>query len=79
MHYRAPEGEEKKGLIKYLERIAENFINMGKEIVTQVLEVQSQGRMNTRRNMMRHIVIKLTKLRNKNLIFKKQGKATNHT
>ena len=64
-----PEGEkrERRNLRKIFEEIiAENFINMGKEIVTQVLEVQRvQGRINTRRNMMRHIVIKLTKMKNR--------------
>ena len=69
MHYRGARRRRKKGLNKiFREIIAENFINMGKEIVTQVLEVQRvQGRINTRRNMMRHIVIKLTKLKTKNI------------
>ena len=56
-----PEGEEtEKGLEKIFEEIiVENFPNMGKEIAMQVQEVQRvQGRINPRRNMPRHIVIK---------------------
>ena len=45
------------------EIIAENFPNMGKDIVNQVQEAQRvPGRMNPRRNTPRHIVIKLKKL-----------------
>ena len=44
---------------------------MGKEIVNQVLEVQRvPGRINQRRNTLRHIVIKLTKIRAKDKILK---------
>ena len=44
--------------------IVENFPNMGKEIATQVQEVQRvPGRINSRRNTPRHIVIKLTKIK----------------
>ena len=44
---------------------------MGKEIVTQVQEAQiAPGRINPRRNMLRHIVIKLTKIKNKDKILK---------
>ena len=62
------EGEEKeKGLQKIFEEIiAENFPIMGKEPVTQVQEVQRfPGRINTRRNTPRHIVIKLRKIKDK--------------
>ena len=39
---------------------------MGKEIVNHVQEAQSvPGRINSRRNMPRHIVIKLTKIKDK--------------
>ena len=61
-----PEGEEReKGPEKIFEEIiAENFPNMGKEIVNQVQEAQRvPGRINPRRNTPRHIVIKLTKLK----------------
>ena len=63
-----PEGEEgEKGPEKIFEEIiTENFPNMGKETVTQVQEVQRvPGRINPRRNMPRHIVIKLTKVKTK--------------
>ena len=55
------EGEEtEKGSGKIFEEImAENFPNMGKEIVNQVQEPQRVlGRINPRRNTSRHIVIK---------------------
>ena len=63
---RVPEEEEKKkGSEKIFEEIiVENFLNMGKEIVTQVQEVQRVPyRINTRRNMPRHILIKLSKIK----------------
>ena len=63
-----PEGEERKeGPEKIFEEIiAENFPNMGKETVTQVQEAQRvPGRINPRRNTLRHIVIKLTKIKTK--------------
>ena len=44
------------------EIIAENFSNMVKEIINHVQEAQGfPGRINPRRNTLRHIVIKLTK------------------
>ena len=44
---------------------------MGKETVTQVQEVQRvPGRINPRRNMPRHIVIKFTKIKDKEKILK---------
>ena len=67
------EGEEReKGAEKIFEEIiGENFLNMGKETVTQVQEAQRvPGRMNPRRNTQRHIVIKLTKIKNKEKILK---------
>ena len=68
-----PEGEEReKGPEKIFEEIiAENFPNMGKEIVNQVQEAQRvPGRINPRRNTLRHIVIKLTKIKDKDKILK---------
>ena len=56
-----PEGEEReKGPEKIFEEtIVENFSTMGKEIATQVKEMQRVPyRINPRRNMSRHIVIK---------------------
>ena len=44
---------------------------MGKEIVNQVQEAQRvPGRMDPRRNTLRHIVIKLTKIKDKDKIVK---------
>ena len=53
------------------EIIAENFPSMGKEIVNQVQEAQRvPGRLNLRRNTQRHIVIKLTKIKDIGKILK---------
>ena len=56
------EEEKKKGHEKiFKEIIVENFPNMEKEIVNQVQEAQRVlYRINPRRNMPRHILIKLT-------------------
>ena len=70
---RVPEGEEReKGPEKIFEEIVvENFPSMGKEIATQVQEVQRvPGRINPRRNMPRHIVIKLAKIKDKEELLK---------
>ena len=66
------EGEKKKGTEKIFEEIrVENFPNMGKEIVNQVQEVQRvPSRINPRRNTPRHIVIKLTKIQDKEKLLK---------
>ena len=65
-------GEREKGPEEIFEEIiAENFLNMGKETLTQVQEAQRvPGRINLRRNMLRHIVIKLTKIKDKEKILK---------
>ena len=62
-----PEEEKKKGYeTNFEEIIAENFPNMEKEIVNQVQEAQRVPyRINARRNMPRHILIKLTKTKHK--------------
>ena len=68
-----PEEEErKKGTEKIFEEIiVENFHNMGKEIVSQVQEVQRVPyRINPRRNTPRHILIRLTKIKFKEKILK---------
>ena len=59
------EEEKKKGYDKFFEEIiVENFPNMEKEIVSQVQEAQRVPyRINPRRNMPRHILIKLTKIK----------------
>ena len=51
--------------------IIENFPNMGKEIATQVQEAQRVPyRINPRRNTPRHIVIKLSKIKDKEKLLK---------
>ena len=68
-----PEGEEReKGHEKISEEIiVENFPNMGKEIATQVQEVQRVPyRIKPRRNTPRHIVIKLAKNKYKEKLLK---------
>ena len=61
------EGEKKKGCEKIFEEvIVENFPNMEKEMVNQVQEVQRVPyRINRRRKVPRHIIIKLTKTKDK--------------
>ena len=68
-----PEEEEKmKGYEKIFEEIiVENFPNMEKEIFNQVQEAQRVPyRINPRRNMPGHILIKLTKTKDKERILK---------
>ena len=67
-----PEEERGKGPeIIFEEIIVENFPNMGKEIAIQVQEAQRvPGRINPRRNTPRHIVIKLTTIKNKEKLLK---------
>ena len=71
-HYRGPRRRREKGPEKIFEEmIVENFPNMGKEIATQVQGVQrAPGRINPRRNMPRHTVIKLTKIKDKEKLLK---------
>ena len=68
---RVPEGgEREKGPEKIFEEIiVENFPNMGQEIATQVQEAQRVP-VRIRRNMPRHIVIKLTKIKDKEKLLK---------
>ena len=52
---------------------------MGKETVTQVQEVHRVSyRINPRRNIPRHILIKLTKIKDRENIKSNKGKATNN-
>ena len=64
--------EEKKGYENFFEEIiVENFPNMEKEIVNQIQEAQKVPyRINPRRNMSRHIIIKLTETKHKERILK---------
>ena len=61
------EEEKKKGYEKIFEEvIIENFPNMEKGMVNQVQEVQRVPyRINPARNMPRHILIKLTKIKHR--------------
>ena len=53
------------------ETVAENFPNKKKKIVNEVQETQRvPNRINPRRNMPRHILIKLTELKHKERILK---------
>ena len=68
-----PEGEQReKGTEKIFEQIiAENFPNIGKESLTQIQEAQQVPyKINPRRNSPRHILIKLTKIKDKEKILK---------
>ena len=67
-----PEEEKRKGTEKiFQEIIVKNFPNMGKEIVNQVQEAQRVPyRISPRRNTPRHILIKLSKIKYKQEIFK---------
>ena len=66
------EEQKKKGNEKLFEEIiVENIPNMGKETVNQAQEVQGvQYRIHPRRNMPRHILIKLSKIKYKEKILK---------
>ena len=79
MHYRVPEGEEReKEPEKIFEKIiAESFQNLGKGKDIQVQEVQrNPNRMNPKRNTLRHIIIKMVKVKDKERILK-AGRKTN--
>ena len=71
-HYRDPKRRrEKKRPEKIFEEIiAENFPNIGKETFTKALESWSPGRINPRRHTPRHVVIKLTEIKDKEKILK---------
>ena len=67
-----PEEEKRKGTEKIFEEIiVEKFSDMGKELATQVQEAQRVSyRINPRKNMPRHIAIKLVKIKNKEKFLK---------
>ena len=62
-----PEEDRQKGPEKIFEEIiAESSSNVGKEIVNQVQEAHRvPGRINPRRNTPRHIIMKLTKIKDR--------------
>uniref|UniRef100_A0A8D1NDV8 L1 transposable element RRM domain-containing protein n=1 Tax=Sus scrofa TaxID=9823 RepID=A0A8D1NDV8_PIG len=68
-----PEGEEREKETEkiFQEIIAENFPNTGKEPLTQIQEAQRVPyKINPRRNTPRHIIMKLTKIKDKEKILK---------
>ena len=67
IHYRHPRRKREKRPEKiFKEKIAENFPSMGEETVTQFQEAQKvPGKISPRKNMLKHIVIKLTKTKHK--------------
>ena len=77
-----PEGEEgQKGTEKiFQEIIAKNIPNMGKEPLTQIQEAQRVPyKINPRRNTPRHILIELTKIKDKEKILKASREKKQHT
>ena len=71
-----PVEERENGTEKiFQEIIAQNFPNMGKESLTQIQEAQRVPyKINPRRNTPRHILIKLTKIKDKEKILKAASK-----
>ena len=71
-HYRGPRRRREKGPEKVFEEtLAENFPNMGKEIVNQVQKAQTVStRIDPRRNTPRHTVIKPAKIKDRDKILK---------
>ena len=65
------EEEEKVSAKIFEEIIVKNFPNMGKEIISQVQEAQGVPyRINPKRNMPRHILVKLSKIKHTQKILK---------
>ena len=71
-HRRPRRRRQKKDHEKILEEIiVENFPKMGKEIVTQVQETKRvPNKINPRQNTPKHILFKLTKIKDKEQILK---------
>ena len=73
------EGKNKSYEKNFKQIIVENSPNMEKEILNQVQEVQRVPyKINPTRNMPRHILIKLTKIKHKKNIKSSKGKATSN-
>ena len=65
------EEDKKKDHEKLLEIIVENVPKLGKEIIMQVQETQRvPNQINPRRNIPRHMLIRLTKIKHKEQILK---------
>ena len=70
--------KEKKGPEKiFKEILAEDLPNMGKKIIHQVQDARCPRQINPRRNTLRHIVIKMMKIKDKDKILKATGKNDN--
>ena len=82
LNYRGSQKNKRKrnGMKKiFKEIIVEKFTNMEKEITNQVQEAQRVPyRMNPRRNMPRHMLIKLRKTKHKKKIKSSKGEATSN-
>ena len=80
MYYRGSQKKREKGSEKIFEDIkAENFTNLRKETVTHVQEAQKVPyRMIPKRNTPRHVVIKMTKIKDKENIKCSKRKTTNN-
>ena len=76
-----PEEDRKKGNEKIFEEIiVENFHKVRKEIATQVQEIQSvPDRINPRQNTPRHILIKLTEIKQRANIKNSKRETKNNT
>ena len=66
------EGKQSKQRIEnLLEEMTENFLNLAKEKVTQVQETQRvPNKLDPKRPTLRHIIIKMTRLKDKERILK---------
>ena len=76
-----PEGEEREKETEkiFQEIIAKNFPKKENEPLTQIQEVQRVPyKINPRRNTPRHILIKLTKIKDRENLESSQGKETNN-
>ena len=70
-YYSGARRRREKGTEKIFEEItAENFPDIGKEPVTQIQEARVPYKINSRRNMLRHILINLTKIKDNEKILK---------
>ena len=78
-NYKGPRRRREKKKKIFEEIVVENVPNTGKEIVNQVQEAQRLPyKINPRRNMPRHIFIKLSKIKYKEKTIKsRKGKTTN--
>ena len=72
LYYRGSRRKRKKGTEKiFKELIAENFPNTGNEPLTQIqATLQVPCKIKPRRNTLKHILIKLTKIKEKEKILK---------